>query len=343
MNRIRLYDFRISGAPESCGICFTDIARVANLLNEAQQRLLTDPNAPDEGWWAGYARYAFTVNPPFSYIVTPREVARIILMDVCKQPLAIKNEFFEFLEFGRGFQPVGCEANRQQCGQIPQAYERETVTTINDFVAGNSIRIYPLNSVDVGKRVLIQGTDTNNKTIYGTSLLTGNPILGESMVIEVPFTDTTNTFNTVTHIQKEQTNGDVVFHMVDQFGNETPLTSMEATEQTALYRKYFLNGLQNRCCGQSPQQVLAMCKLDYIPAQSDQDYLLIQSLPALVEECMAVRYSRMDTPGSQQMAAAKHARALQLLFGQLDHFLGKQSAAITVPLFGNDRLRLQPI
>jgi len=338
MNKIRLYDMRISGMPEAVGICFTDIARVANIVNEAQQRLVTDPMAPDEGWWGGYARYAFTVNPPFTYIVTPREVARIILMDVCKQPLAIKNEFFEFLDFGRGFQPAGCNSS---CGQIPQAYERETVVTINTFVAGNSIRIYPTNSTDLGKRVLIQGTDQNNQIIYGTSLLTGAPILGESLVVDIPFVTTVNTFNTVTNIQKQPTSGDLTFYMVDADGNEVPLTAMQATEETALYRKYFINGLQNKCCGQVPQQVLAMCKLDYIPAQSDQDFLLIQSLPALIEECMAVRYSSMDTPGSQQMAAAKHARALQLLFGQLDHFLGKQSAAITVPLFGNDRLRLQ--
>lgn len=342
MNRLRLYDMRISGMPESVGICFTDIARVAEIVKEAEDRLLTDPMAPDEGWWGGYARYAFTVNPPFDYVVTPREVARIILMDVCKNPLPIKNQFFEFLDFGRGFQPTGC--NSSECGQIPQAYERETVTTINDFVAGNNIRIYPLNAVDVGKRVLIQGTDSNNKVIYGTSLLTSKPILGESLAIEVPFVDTTNIFNTVKYIQKEQTAGDIQFYMVDPTsGAESLLTTMQATEQTAQYRKYFVNGLQNRCCGQSPQQVLAMCKLDHIPAQSDQDYLLIQSLPALIEECMSVRYSRMDTPGSQQMAQAKHARALQLLFGQLDHFLGKQTAAVTVPIFGNDRLRLQPI
>ena len=337
--RARLYDVRISGAPSSFGVCETDISRVASVVNEAQQRLLTDPMAPDEGWFGGWAQYAFTVAPPFSYITTPREVARIILMDVCKKPMKIRNQFYEFLDFGRGYNPAGCPQDR--CGQQQQTYERDSVPTINDFVAGNTVRAYPLNASDVGKRVLIQGTDTNGKTIYGTSILTGKPILGETIVLDIPFTDTVNSFNTVTAIQKEPTQGDVVFYQVDANGNETPLHAMEATEMTGNYRRYFLNGLQNRCCGASTQQVLALCKLDFIPAQSDQDYLLIQSVPALIEECMAVRYSRMDTPGSQQMAQAKHARALQLLFGQLDHFLGKFQTAITVPIFGSDRLKPQ--
>ncbi len=339
MERQRLFDLRSKGFFESIGICSTDIARVAAVTNEAQERLLHDPMAPDEGWWGGWAQYAFTVAPPFDYIVTPREVARIILMDVCKRPMKIRNQFYEFLEFGRGYQPNGCTGDN--CGQKRQTYERESVPTLSTFVAGNTVRAYPLDARDVGKRSLISGTDINGKTVYSTATLTGLPILGEYISLDVPFTDTLNAFNTITSIQKDPTVGDVVYWQVDPFGNEAALSAMEATEQTGLYRKYFLNGLRNRCCGSQTQQVLALCKMDFIPAQSDQDYLLIQSIPALIEECMAVRYSRMDTPGSQQMAQAKHARALQLLFGQLDHVLGKFSTAITVPLFGSDRLQVQ--
>lgn len=326
--------------PDAVGICATDVTRVISLVNEAQERLLNDPMAPEEGWWGGYAQYAFNVTAPYAYITTPREVARVISFTSCKAPMRLRNQFFEFLEFGIGNQPSGCNSN--QCGQQYQAYERQSVPTINTFVAGNSVRVYPIDARDLGKRTLIQGTDTNDKIIYGTSVLTGKPILGETVTIDVPFADTVNTFNTVTAIQKEPTVGDVVYYQVDpNTGAETLLHTMQATEQTGQYRRYFLNGLANTCCATTSQQVLALCKLDFIPAQADQDYLLIQSVPALIEECMAVRYSRMDTPGAAQMAQAKHAKALQLLFGQLDHFLGKTSASVTVPLFGSDRLRAQ--
>jgi len=341
MQRFRLYDFRISGGPAACGVCDTDLARVAALCNEAQQRLLTDPLAPDEGWFGGYAQYAFTVIYPYDYVTTPREVARIIALDVCKKPMRLRNQFYEFLDFGRGYQPKGCNAG--SCGQQSQAYERGNVPTINDFVAGNKVRAYPLNSVDVGKRVLVSGSDQNDKTIYGTSILTGKPVLGETIALEVPFVDSANVFNTVTAMQKDPTQGDVVFYQVDANGVETPLTTMQAIEMTAEYRRYFLNGLRTNCCGQATQQVLAMCKLDFIPAVNDQDYLLIQSIPALIEECMAVRYSRMDTPGSQQMAQTKHGNAMRLLFGQLDHYLGKTQTAVSVPIFGSDRLKVQRV
>ena len=57
---------------------------------------------------------------------------------------------------------------------------RDDVPTINDFVAGNIVRAYALDSRDVGKRCLCK-VDTNEKTIYGTSVLTGKPILGETI------------------------------------------------------------------------------------------------------------------------------------------------------------------
>ena len=73
--RSRLYDLRVSGFPLALGMCDTDIPRIAAAANEAQQRLLTDPLAPDEGFWGGYAQFAFTATAPYEYLVTPREVA----------------------------------------------------------------------------------------------------------------------------------------------------------------------------------------------------------------------------------------------------------------------------
>ena len=77
-------------------------------------------------------------------------------MDVCKRPMKIRNQFYEFLEFGRGYQPNGCTGN--SCGQQRQTYERESVPTLSPFTAGNSVRAYPLDPIDVGKRSLISGT-----------------------------------------------------------------------------------------------------------------------------------------------------------------------------------------
>lgn len=352
-SRLRLVDLRQSGLPEAIGDCASNLSDIAAFVNEAQQRLLHDPTAPDEGWWGGWGKYVFTVQGVNQMITTPRDVARIIVMDVCKRPMRIRNQFFEFLEFGVGYQPWGCGTTGSRCCQQYQAYERETTPTLATLVPGSTIRIYPKDSRDVGQIVQIGGRDSNGQVIYGTATLTQAPILGEKISLDVPFADSANYFSEISGIQKPVTFGEIQLFSVDpNTGGETYLSQMEPTETSAEYRRYFLNGLNNNCCPRDPndptgatriQQVIAMGKLDFWPVYSDTDYLLIQSLPAMIEECMAIRYSRQDTPGAAALAREKHSNALRFLFGQLDHMLGKTRTAINLSLWGRDRLIPQPL
>lgn len=335
--------------PEAVGLCATDFYRVAAIANEAQERLMMDPFTPDEGWYGQYVRIAFNVSRSYPYIVTPQEVARIILMDVCKHPVRINNGLYEFLEFGRGFQPSGCTSSTSACNQTLMAYERETVVTANALNGTPQIlRAYYVDSADVGKTVLFQGMDSNGQTVRYLDPQTGQSGLGEKVTLTSPFIDSVNRYSTLTGIQKSKTAGEVQIYQVDPTTLvESLLVVMQPGEQTASYRKYFVNGLPQYCCNgsttSSTLQVQAMCKLDFVPAQVDTDYLLIASVPALLEECMSIRYGRMDTPGAQQLSDQHHARALRLLNGQLDHYLGKERVSISVPIFGSDRLTTQPV
>lgn len=341
MLRARFADFRAAAAatPWSLpvGICASDIPGLAALANLTQERLIKDPMAPDEGWWGGWARMAFNVMPPTFNLVTPRAVARIILMDLCKKPIFIRNEFYEFLQFGRGFQPEGCNSS---CAQHLQTYERETVPTLADLSAPSYIRVYPTSDADVGKTVIVQGQDTNDKEVLGTDAETGNTVLGEAIVLAQPFATSVNIFKTVEAVQKDITFGEVQLFQVNASTlSETPLSNMEPGELTGAYRKYFINGIANNCCSQTPIQVLAMCKLDHIPVVADQDYMRIQNIPALLQEGQAIRLESMENGNAQQLAVAHHAKALSLLNGELDHFLGKERPSIKVPIAGSDRFR----
>jgi len=114
---------------------------------------------------------------------------------------------------------------------------------------------------------------------------------------------------------------------------------MEPSEQTASYRRYYLNGLPFNCCpNQEYVQVSAIAKLDFIPVQVDTDYTLIQNIEAIIEEAQAVRYSRIDSVSAKQMAAEKHIQAVRLLNGELTHFEGKNDPAIIFAPFGSARL-----
>jgi len=350
MQRPRLYDFRSSTGPQALGLCATDITSIAAVVNEAQERLISDPLAPDEGFWGSWARMAFTVSRGDPTIITPQGIARIILMDVCKSPVRINNSFYEFLEFGRGFQPGGCgpcNSVPASCNQNLAAFERETVTTFNPLLASPQyIRAYAADPADLGRTALVQGTDSNGQIVRFLDALANASGLGEGIVLASPFADTTTLFLEISGVQKQKTFGEVQFFQVDATtGQESPLLVMQPGETTASYRKYYINGLPKDCCNVpgGTIQVLAMCKLDFTPVATDSDYLNIMSVPALIDECMSIRYGRMDVAGAQDLSDKKHASALRILFGQLDHYLGKERPAIQRHIFGSDRMRLQPL
>lgn len=331
------------------GICANNIAGSAAVVNEAQERLIMDPEVPDEGWWGGWLKMLFNLTPTnlAGYIVTPNDIARIIVLDVCQKPVRLRNGFYEYLEFGIGLQPRGCKP--QVCSpSAMQAFERDTVVTLNDFASSPQIlRVFPTDNADLGRRIVFQGTDQNGVTILGTDTQTQSATLGETVFIGAPFTNTLNQFSTLTGILKDPTLGPIQVFMVDPVsGASTLLTSMDPNETTAMYRRYLVNGLPCGCCNNpipGPIQVSAQCKLDYVPVVSPQDYLRILSIPALKEEVQAIRYSRMDTPAAAANETKHHRKALSLLNGQLDHFLGKTQTAVAVSLFGSAKLRPQPI
>lgn len=349
MFRPTLQALRASSFPAAIGLCQADISAIAAAANEAQERLLMDPMAPDEGWWGGWASMRFLVQSTngHAYITTPQDIARLIVMDVCRRPVPMRNGFYEFLEFGRGLQPKLRGGSCGTCATNTQTFDRDSVVTLSDqTVSPAIIRFYPTDSADANRRVLVQGVDKNGMVVLGTDITTQKAIFGEYIALTVPFTDTINQYSRLTGFIKDRTLGPVTIFQVDPVtGAQTLLSSMDANEVTASYRRYLLNNLPNHCCNQpaGTVQIDAQAKLDFVPVASDPDYLLIQSIPALIEEAMAIKYSRMDAAGAPQLEAKHHAKALSILNGQLDHYEGKVSAAIKVPIFGSARLRPQPV
>ena len=331
-----------SGLPEHIGRCATDRTYVVGEINLAQQRLITDPLAPDEGWWGGWATMFFnlTVTNTLAYVRTPREIARLIVLDICNVPRFIRNGFYEYLQFGTGHRPRGCSS--LLC-DTTQAFDRADVPLLAPFptTGPQFIRVYPTDAADVGRRVIVQGLDQNGKVVLGTDATTGGAAKGELLLLQFPFVQSTFSYQEVTGLIKDLTNGPVTIFAVDPTtGDQTQISAMETNETTAGYRQYLFAGLPKQCC-QIPGgqvQVYAQAKLDFVAATADTDYLSLPNIPALDEECQSLRYSRMDTANAAQLEAKHHTAAIRLLCGQLDHFEGKTRTAIGVPLFGSNRL-----
>lgn len=340
MQRVRLSDFQLRGGPEAVGQCVGNTGAYIADLNAAQERLMMDPSQPDEGWYGLNARLAFTIDQDDPFITLPRHAARLTAIDICKRPVLIRNEWYEFLDFGIGQRPGTC-CESSIC-ENTEVFQRSNVVTPVDLVPNKLIRVYATDDTDFGKRVLIQGKDANGATLYTQDGLTRTD--GKFLILASPFATTIDQFSELAGIQKDVTNGPVRIFSVDAVsGAETLLLTMEPSEQTALYQRYFLNGLPLICCGEESIQVAAMVKLEYIPVRVPTDYLLIQSIPALIEEMQYGRYNRMDSPAAKSLADRHHALAIRHMVGLSNHYAGKERTSITVPLWGSDILRAQPV
>ena len=348
MMRPTLSTFRAQFPTEAMGICQADPA-VATYCNAAQERLLMDPMAPDEGWWGSSVtlNLSASVTCQAAYVVTPREIARLIVTSVCNRAIPIRNRFYEYLEFGRGLRPKNCRAG---CGDAFQAYERDTVVTFAPMLpTPQKIRVYPTDVRDSGFRVLLQGLDQNRQVVLTTDPNTGASGPGEYLSIKFPFVDSVNTYiGPLSGIQKDQTYGPLQFFQVDPTtGAESALSTMDPNEASANYRRYLISGIPNAnlCCASpaNPLTISAQGRIDFLPVQNETDYLTLQNVSALIEESQSIRFSRIDSSSAAQLSGFHHSRALALLNGQLDLYEGKCNTAISVPIWGSRHLRRQPV
>lgn len=342
MQRLRLYDCRTSRLPRVIGYCENDIHRIADAVNTAQRRLLYAKEAGEEGWWGTWAEILFFVSRAQPYITLPRDIARIESANVCGYPVTTNNQFVEYLRFGNGRMPKSCSGGLG-------IHARNNAVTFTDLTNGPQfITAMISNPADATKVAIIQGLDENENQVY--TLDFSRNIQGQKLFLDVPMVTTPQTFTSLNGIQKDQTIGQVSFYQTDPTtGDQVLLLTMEPSELTASYRRYYIDPLPTSCCATAtgvqvnPVAVTAIVKMDLVPVQTDTDYCMIQNLEAIIEECQSIRLSECDTPGAKQMAAERHIQAIRMLNGELGHYMGLQQPAILFSPFGSARLECQKI
>jgi hypothetical protein len=329
MQRLRLYDVRTSRLNSAVGLCQGDVAEFAKLVNAAQRRLLYAPQAGEEGWWGGWAEIAFDVAPNQPVFTLPREIARLQNVTVNNNPVSVQNHWFEFIEFGNGRL-----ANCVSCGPIQILSRNNAITAREMTDAPQILRFYPQSPNDEQRRIFLQGTNASGEVIRSEDNL--GIVQGVYLALNQPFVETPFGVQSISGLQKEVTAGEVRVTQIDPVtGDEIDLHVMEPSETTAWYRRYKLSSIQ---CTTDTVQLRAIAKLDLIPVKMDSDYLLIQELEAVIEECMAIHYLSTDTDGGKAFALLHHRNAIGLLNGQLRHYLGDESPTIQANNFGSARL-----
>lgn len=344
--RTTLHQVRLSRIPQVIGACAADLPTIASYINEAELRLIEAGG--NEGFWGTYGTVAFNVDPSDPFVVTGREVARLEEADVCRTPVVINNPFYEYLQFGCGLQrqtPNCAGTINRQCGcqDSVQAYDRGTVPTMKAITPGNKLRIYMTNAADTGKRIFFEATDGNGKPIY--TIDRGVRVNGFFVTLNnmVPFVDSPMTLNSISNVTKDITLGAVQVYGINPSTEDATLLSTYAPDEaTPSYRRYLLSNLPSKCCDcDSPNgsvQVSAIAKLEFVPVAVDTDFLLIGNVPALKEECQAIRYGEMDVANAKQMSELHHRNAIRLLNKELVHYLGRSRPALGFAPFGSSPL-----
>lgn len=330
MRRVTLKDFRTSRGPGLLGLCVDDTPNIAAYVNQAQDELMM--LSGETGFWGGWERYAFGVLPSNPYLTLPSRFVRAINLDVCSFPIVLNNEFYEFLEAGPGLQPSSPDSP-DWCGKLA-GFEKGAFPTMVDLTATNQkILAYLTDVRDGNVSVTIRGLDQNGNRIYTTGA-DGLEINGFQLDLTVPFVSSAFVVTKIEGIIKPVTYGDVLITQQDQTTfNEVTLARIEARETSPLYRRYYIKRLPGSCCldpTTGKALITALCKLEYQPAIVDTDFLMIQNIPALIEECMSIRYRGMDIGNAQALAQRCHAKAISLLRGQQRHTMGEQRIAVTV-------------
>lgn len=363
MNRTRLIDLRLMEGISDLGMCASDLPRIARAANSAQERLLYDKAAGDEGWNGGWAEVVFSVDRCKPYLTLPRGFARLEAIDVCGHPIPLRNQQYEYMLFGNGRMPH--EQRWSELGfqrREGQAFTRNNAVTFTDLSDGpQQIQIYASNPADYTKRVLVQGISKGSQV----NTKDGNAnVAGEFITLAAPFATSQYEYDCLTGIQKDVTIGEVQIFQIDPLlGSMELLSTMEPGETTAWYRRYYLHHLPRNCCphrrfympGTSPEEcgcpyrrkehvlVTALVKLDLIPMVYDTDYSLIQSKEALMLEMQAGRYLKMDDANATAKYQAAHLSAIRLLIGENTHFQGKNTPSVLFRPFGSADLRKERI
>lgn len=313
--------------------CCADDPKVLKFANKATERCL-EPAYSQTGKWEGTViRYEVCLSD--DCITWPRQIQTIEAVALCGGPLPIRNEWYEFNAYGPGLIP-----NDSNCFCGGMLVDRGTAPGFDDIRGkASKIRVYADIAEDAGKTILIPGYDDNGQVIM--TQFGGEWIEGERIAIPtnpaVPSISTKFYSSYVKGVIKPPTNGPIRLYEYDTVtvANVRALAYYEPSEEFPNYRRSRIPGLANtQCCGStdgcSLKKVTVQAMLRFIPVARDDDFMLIQSLPALEKMVQCLLKEERDLIAE---AMVYEKAAINILQNQLQRYQG-DGAQLTVQVEG---------
>lgn len=307
--------------------------RFLSYLNQAQERLA------DMGkWWGTYERIKICATG--NCVTWPRIVKTIEGLNLCGRGTTIASPWYEFQEL------VAPPRISDHCGFDEIILDRGTTVQFRDMAVNSKVRLYPADSTDVGKKVILQGLDGNGAVVRTTPSGASQQIEGEQLILVSPFVTSTTTFQVprLTGVQKPMTSGMVRAYAVNPAtGMETHIADWEPSEENPCYRRSFVR-LPNcsegsvSCTddgdGCMPADLTcggtvldAIIRREFIPAVLDTDWLFIGNIRAIKHMMKAIQKEDKNQYGE---AREESALAVKALRSELDAYLPVERTVINI-------------
>lgn len=290
-------------------------SRVAEYVNRAQEILLY------EGKWVGtFGRFRICIKD--SCITWSREIETIETYAINDFPGTVRGFWYEYLPGGYGIQDSGdCNGD--------QLIDRGNAVSYDD-PDGGSTKILSLyahgteSATTKATGVIIQFYDSNGQWVRSQNS-SGQWIDGETLTIPAAgaYTDSVNTVSKASLIRiiKPKTNDFLRLYEKDSAsGILKELGIYHPSEEIPVYRRSLVPGLSNSGNATCEYQSIEVgAKLRHIPVENDNDFLLIDSLQALILACKAVKKDEDNLPDESLIYQGK---AIRLLDKQLSSWKG---------------------
>lgn len=307
---ITLGEARESGLRNVAGSC-PNSDQFLEILNDATRKLMR------RGDWPGTVT-AIQVCTHGGCVVWPRYVGEVRKINLCGQQADIKNGWYQFMPFvggcrGDGTNWWGNQSWGASCGAPAVMINKGKSPVFQDIQGeGRLVRAYATAHLDLGKTVRIFGID-NNGQILRTRNSDGTYSDGWPIVLASPFGSSPDFVRIIERVLVAKIQSEIRLYA---YNADTDLLEDVATyepgDTNPAFQKYGLDfGYRTpgtggcgatSCCSSS---VIALVKLKFIPARTDNDLVLIENLDALEMMIQSIKYRRAgDSAGALESESA---------------------------------------
>lgn len=314
------------------GGCVDD-ARVLEVTNEAQERLLNRPNDPLGSW----QRYRVCAGSS-DCAVWPRQVLNVRAWWLCNTPGRIYNEWYETIGYAEGGYGLADADSWRGTALIDRGPVCCFQNVIATTAAPRKIQVVATDTSDNGKSIVLRYYDANGQKKITS--IGGTYQEGEALTLSTSGTLTSSTVMTagLYQVVKAQTNFPVRVYSYDpNAGTQTALLAVyEPSETVPVYRSTFIPGLTRAgaCPNASDdcsanKTITAIVRVQHVPVAVDNDPLVIGNLAAFKLMALGIHHENLR---ELDMAEAYFTSAQRELDGEVAAYLGDgQTTTIRMP------------